>query len=390
MSTATSTIFGLIFLGLGNASVFLMYKLWGYPFDHETRTSAAPKSLMFIHRAIGYAYLILYIFMMWHMVPRLWNYQVELPPRTVAHLMLGITIGVLLLVKISILRFFRHFEEAMPYIGTALLICTYLLIGLSIPFTLRESVRQVSSNVFSDASLQRTHTRLQMAGLPPDAPLDQLATRRKLREGQDVLLKKCVQCHDLRTILARPRTPPDWVRTVDRMAIKPIIGEPITLEDQWTVSAYLIAITPELQVSAKEQRRQRMQASQAQNALAVLTNLDEVADQVVVNPDEVTDEVIVNPDEVIVNPDEVIVNPDEVEETDETPAEDAYDPEAARELFEITCSLCHDLSDVDNVPPTSEEETTELIARMIDNGLFLEEEDIKIIARYLNETYVNP
>ena len=379
MSTATSTILGLIFLGLGNASVFLMYKLWGYPFDHETRTSAAPKSLMFVHRAIGYAYLILYIFMMWYMVPRLWNYQVELPPRTVAHLMLGITIGVLLLVKISILRFFRHFEEAMPYIGTALLICTYLLIGLSVPFTLRESVRQVSSNVFSDASIERTHTRLQMAGLPPDAPLDKLATRRKLREGQDVLLKKCVQCHDLRTILARPRTPPDWVRTVDRMAIKPMIGEPITLEDQWTVSAYLIAITPELQVSAKEQRRQRMQASQAQDALAVLTN-----------PDEVADEVIVNPDEVIVNPDEVIVNPDEVEEIDETPAEDVYDPDAARELFEITCSLCHDLSDVDNVPPTSEEETTELIARMIDNGLFLEEEDIKIIARYLNETYVNP
>ena len=377
MSTATSTIFGLIFLGLGNASVFLMYKLWGYPFDHETRTSAAPKSLMFVHRAIGYAYLILYIFMMWHMVPRLWNYQVELPPRTVAHLMLGITIGVLLLVKISILRFFRHFEEAMPYIGTGLLICTYLLIGLSVPFTLRESALRVKGNVFSDASLQRTHARLEMAGLPPDTPLDKLATRRKLREGQDVLLKKCVQCHDLRTILARPRTPPDWVRTVDRMAIKPIIGEPITQEDQWTVSAYLIAITPELQVSAKEQRKQRMQASQAQNALAVLTN-----------PDEVVDEAIVNPDEVIVNPDEVIVNPDEIEETGETPTEDAYDPEAARELFEITCSLCHELSDVDNVPPTSEEETTELIARMIDNGLFLEEEDIKIIARYLNETYV--
>ena len=347
--------------------MFLMYKLWGYPFDRETRTSAAPKSLVFVHRAIGYAYLILYIFMMWHMVPRLWNYQVELPPRTVAHLMLGITIGVLLLVKISILRFFRHFEEAMPYIGTALLICTYLLISLSIPFTLRESALRVKRDVFSDASLQRTHTRLQMAGLPPDAPLDKLATRRKLREGQKVLLKKCVQCHDLRTILVRPRTPPDWMRTVARMAIKPMIGEPITLEDQWTVSAYLIAITPELQVSAKQQRRQRMQASQAQNALAVLTN----------------------PDEVVANPDEVIVNPDEVEETDETSAEDVYDPEAARELFEITCSLCHDLSDVDNVPPTSEEETTELIARMIDNGLFLEQEDIKIIARYMNETYVN-
>ena len=109
MSTSTSAILGLIFLGLANASVFLMFKLWGYPFNKETHKSEAPPSLMLLHRFIGYAYAILYVFMMWHMVPRLWNYQVELPPRTVAHLMLGITIGVLILVKIAILRFFPAF-----------------------------------------------------------------------------------------------------------------------------------------------------------------------------------------------------------------------------------------------------------------------------------------
>jgi len=42
MSTSTSAILGLIFLGLANASVFLMFKLWGYPFDKETHTSEAP------------------------------------------------------------------------------------------------------------------------------------------------------------------------------------------------------------------------------------------------------------------------------------------------------------------------------------------------------------
>ena len=252
MSTATSTILGLVFLGLGNASVFLMYKLWGYPFDHETRTSAAPRSLTLIHRLIGYAYAILYVFMMWHMVPRLWNYQIELPPRTVAHLMLGITIGVLLLVKITILRFFRHFEEAMPYLGTTLLLCTWLLIGLSVPFSLRETTLQTSA--FSEAGMQRTRKLLTNAGLPPEAPLDQLASKRKLREGQKTLQKKCVQCHDLRTILVRPRTPADWVRLVNRMAIKPVIGEPIGEKESWAVSAYLIAITPDLQIAMKEQR----------------------------------------------------------------------------------------------------------------------------------------
>lgn len=68
---------------------------------------------MWLHRGLGYAFVVLYV-VMWRMVPRLWTYQVELPARSVAHLLLGFTIGFLLLVKISILRFFRHFEEWMP------------------------------------------------------------------------------------------------------------------------------------------------------------------------------------------------------------------------------------------------------------------------------------
>lgn len=365
MSTSTSAILGLLFLGLGNAAVFLMYKLWGYPFDEKTRTSAAPAPLVLIHRLIGISYAILYVFMMWHMVPRLWNYQIELPPRTVAHLMLGITIGVLLLVKIAILRFFRHFEEAMPYLGTALLLCTYLLIGLSVPFTLRERALRTSQEVFSEAGMQRTHKMLQTAGLPDDAPLDKLASKRKLRDGQDVLLKKCVQCHDLRTILVRPRTPPDWVRLVNRMAIKPVIGEPISQEEQWTVSAYLIAITPDIQNSVKEQRKEEMQASQSQVAL-----------QSAFSP---------QPD-AVQGPDIVTQDPDAIVTASSDQA--SYDPAEALELFEITCSQCHPLADVDNAPPTSEAETRELIARMIENGLFMLEEDIEIIAHYLNKTYV--
>ena len=367
MSTSTSAILGLVFLGLGNAAVFLMYKLWGYPFDEKTRTSAAPPSLVLVHRLIGVAYAILYVFMMWHMVPRLWNYQIELPPRTVAHLMLGITIGVLLLVKVAILRFFRHFEEAMPYLGTTLLLCTYLLIGLSVPFTLRERALRTSQEVFSEAGMQRTHKMLQTAGLPDDAPLDKLASKRKLRDGQNVLLNKCVQCHDLRTILVRPRTPPDWVRLVNRMAIKPVIGEPISEEEQWTVSAYLIAITPDIQNSVKEQRIEEMQASQSQVALESAFSS---------GPD------------VIQDPDTVTQDPDSISIVIESPDQASYDPAAALELFEITCSQCHPLADVDNAPPTSEEETRELIARMIENGLFMLEEDIEIIAQYLNKTYV--
>ena len=348
MSTSMSAILGLIFLGLANASVFLMFKLWGYPFDKETHKSEAPPSLMLLHRLIGYAYAILYVFMMWHMVPRLWNYQVELPPRTVAHLMLGITIGVLILVKIAILRFFRHFEESMPYIGTTLLICTYLLIGLSVPFTFREAALRTQTGAFSDEGIARTRKLLENAGLPAEAPLDQLASKRKLREGQHVLQRKCVVCHDLRTILVKPRTPPDWVRLVNRMAIKPMIGEPIHQEEEWTVSAYLIAITPDIQVSAREQRQEQMRVDEAREAAQIATVAMETETAAVV-----------------------------------------YNEAEAKALFEDKCSQCHPFTDVEDYPPRSKEETTEVIARMIETGLYLEEEEIEIITRYINENYLD-
>ena len=347
MSTSMSAILGLIFLGLANASVFLMFKLWGYPFDKETHKSEAPPALMLLHRLIGYAYAILYVFMMWHMVPRLWNYQVELPPRTVAHLMLGITIGVLILVKIAILRFFRHFEESMPYIGTTLLICTYLLIGLSVPFTFREAALRTQTSAFSDEGIARTRKLLENAGLPAEAPLDLLASKRKLREGQHVLQRKCVVCHDLRTILVKPRTPPDWVRLVNRMAIKPMIGEPIHQEEEWTVSAYLIAITPDIQVSAREQRQEQMRVNEAREAAQIATVAMETETAAVV-----------------------------------------YNEAEAKALFEDKCSQCHPLTDVEDYPPRSKEETTEVITRMIETGLYLEEEEIEIITRYINENYL--
>ena len=355
MSTSMSAILGLIFLGLANASVFLMFKLWGYPFDKETHKSEAPPSLMLLHRLIGYAYAILYVFMMWHMVPRLWNYQVELPPRTVAHLMLGITIGVLILVKIAILRFFRHFEESMPYIGTCLLICTYLLIGLSVPFTFREAALRTQTSAFSDEGIARTRKLLENAGLPAEAPLDELASKRKLREGQHVLQHKCVVCHDLRTILVKPRIPTDWVRLVNRMAIKPMIGEPIYQEEEWTVSAYLIAITPDIQVSVREQRQEQMRSDEAKEAVQTATVAMQAEAATVVGAR--------------------LPRP--------------YNEVEAKALFEDKCSQCHPITDVEDYPPRSEEETTELITRMIEIGLYLEEEEIELIARYINENYLD-
>ncbi|MDE0977671.1 MAG: hypothetical protein OR999_10370 [Arenicellales bacterium] len=47
------------------------------------------------------------------MVPRLWSYQVELPARTILHLALGISIAALLILKLVIVRYFKHMEAKL-------------------------------------------------------------------------------------------------------------------------------------------------------------------------------------------------------------------------------------------------------------------------------------
>ncbi|WAS94357.1 hypothetical protein [Nannocystis punicea] len=333
MDVILSASLGLLFLVVGTAAVFLMYYLWGFPFDKATRTSAAPPSLMRLHRQLGWFYISIYIVLMFEMVPRMWNYQVEWPARTVAHMCLGMGVGFILLVKVVILRFFRHLEEWMPALGTSLLACTVMLAGLSMPHAFREmALASEMGDVYGDENRERVKKLLQAAELPSEAPVDELASAASLRAGRQVLLKKCVACHDLKTILDRPRSPLDWVGTVDRMVIKPSFNEPISEFEGWQVTAYLIAISRDLQRSLKERRAAEEQREQADAVLAA-------------PPPGAAPPVATEP----------------------APAP-AIDAAAARKTYESVCSQCHELSEVEKAPPTSEAEVIEVIRRMVDDN----------------------
>ncbi|MFO0677322.1 MAG: cytochrome c [Polyangiaceae bacterium] len=347
MNTSVSAYLGIAFAILGTGTVFLMFHLWGYPFDKATRTSAAPKSLMLLHRAMGYGFFLLYLFMMIQMVPRLMRYQVEFPARTVAHIMLGITIGTILLVKIAILRFFRHLEEWMPYLGVGLLLCTYLLIGLSVPSAFRErqlAMRVAGGDVTSPENLARIQKILPTAGLPKDAPLDALATVDGVKAGREVLLRECVQCHDLKTVLTRPRTPKDWVNTVSRMAEKPVFGDAVTEKQQWAVSTYLIAISPELQESAKKARAAKAKADDAREAAGAAI--------------------------------------------DQPVSARALKPADVKPLFEQKCSECHELDDVNKHKFADTDDVKEILERMVDNGLEATADELDAVKQYLVAVYV--
>ncbi len=350
MDTLGNALLGIIFLLLSAAGTFLMYRLWGYSFDHEKRKSSAPPGMMLIHRLIGYAYAAVYIYLMTQMVPRLWTYEVELPARTVAHMLLGMTIGIIIVVKVSIVRFFKHLESTLvPFLGTGLFICTFLLIGLSVPFAMKEVYlhrNTIGGSAFSTENIDRVKRLIPNAGFPENAKLEDLATVRSFRQGRDVLLSKCVQCHDLRTVLVKPRTPDNWVQTVNRMAERAVFN-PISEEEQWRVAAYLIAISPELQKTFKQKREQDIFAVKSKVAAeaSVRTGLQKGA------------------------------------------IEKVFDLSVARTTFEATCTQCHKLSNVDKSPPASAQGARELVARMVDNGLEAPDQDLEQIVFYLTKTY---
>jgi hypothetical protein len=367
MSSALIAKLGILFLVLGLCATFLMYWLWGFPFDKETRTSAAPKVLMYTHRLLGYLFVFCYIAIMWHMVPRLWTYQVEFPSRTVAHIIIGMTVGFLLLIKISIMRFFRHFEHWMPYLGTSIMLGAVLLIGLSVPFVFREHTLAATApggSVYSAESRTRVAELLPTAGLPDDAPgAEVLSGPESLRKGRDVLLQDCVKCHDLRTILIKPRTPANWYRTVERMAEKPALFAPITPEQQWYVTAYLVAITPDLQGSVKMLRAEKQMKEKTQAASAEIA-LDEPGSEGEGEPMG--------------------------DGAAQTLKKADVDPNKARAAFEEQCSQCHELEDVHDQPPASVADIDELIDRMIENGMEdVSPGDLRLIKWYLLKRYVD-
>ncbi|MBL4636695.1 MAG: cytochrome c [Kofleriaceae bacterium] len=410
MHISTTSLLGIVFLGLSFAATFLMFHLWGYEYDEVNKKSSAPQWKMNIHRGIGFAYVAIYIIMMTEMVPRLWEYQVEFPARTVVHVVLGTVIGVVLLIKVSIIRFFRHLEEWMPALGVSLLMCTVLLAVMSLPAFYREKALAdgaVGGSVYSVENRTRVARLLPEAGLPEDANIEELASEKSLEEGRQVLLGKCIACHDLKTVIAKARTPSDWVRTSKRMALKPSLAAVISLEESYQAATYLIAITPSLQQSAKSKRANDKERGVSQEAVEAVLVADETPDAA---PEVMMDAGVPEAVEAIEDKkNSKVKKPKKPKKprkdktapvvsagtpTETTPPKvvekpkPKYDAAKAKELFNDECSLCHGIGDVDDAPPTSRDEVNSVLRRMVGNGLDLEKEDLSLIRKYMLRRYV--
>lgn len=348
MSITISMWLGILFLVLAITAVLLQAVLWGPKYwNEELKKTEAPKAWLRVHAGVGYLYGLIYVVMMWNMFPRLWEYQYELPARTVIHATVAIVLGVLLITKIIILLFFRHFEEAMPQFGFGLLMCTIILITLSVPHAARAV--DLQGRIADPENLERVKKvvgELDFGEAQPD--LDLVVSRRGLQTGRDLLVNKCVTCHDMRTILIKPRTGQRWHETVVRMKDKPdpFSSEPLTDEEAPFVTAYLIAITPDIQASRKSKAKQERQQAEVQ---------------------EKTMEAMAK-----------IAAADTGVEVDEA---------KAKEILQNRCTDCHELDEVENYGGGDLAAWNEMIARMIDEGAEVPEDEGAVLAAYLAKTY---
>lgn len=340
MSTTLSMWLGIAFLFLAILAVLLQAWLWGPKFwNEEKKKTEAPRAWLRVHAFAGYAYGAIYVVMMWNMLPRLWEYQYELPARTVFHAVLAITIGVLLICKILILIFFRHFEEAMPRYGFGLLLCTVIMTTLSVPYALR--VHDFDGRTADPENVERVRTLLGEVDLGPGVDVNELVSPESFDRGRRVLVGKCITCHDMRTVLVKPRTAKGWHKVNERMLEKPaVFGEALDADDLPYVTAYLVAITPDIQKSAKSRREDSRELMARSDAVVEAMHDAEVS-------------------------------------------ADAVDEAAGEALLQKKCVECHELDDVTAHGGDDAAGWRSVIASMIDEGAELSDDEIAVLTNYL-------
>jgi mono/diheme cytochrome c family protein len=369
MNTTSSMMLGIGFVVLGVTAVLLQAWLWNPKYwDEAAKKTHAPRPGLVAHKLVGYSFGAIYLVMMWNMLPRLWEYQVELPARTVVHAVAAIVLGVLLFTKIAILRWFRYFEEAMPKLGLGILTCTVVIGTLSIPFALRAEGYGFAP--MDPANVERVRGLLATVEFEEGVDREALVTEDALARGRRVLVGECVRCHDMRTILAKPRTAGGWYDVVMRMTEKPsVFGEPIALDDVPFVTAYLVAITPEIQESrklaaAQERERAKMIASVVDGLTGGGGGSDTVA-----------------PAEAAVAK-EPTPTPAAAPAAKSEPAV-AVDEAQGKALLGSLCTQCHELDEVEKHGGDDPEGWSKVVRAMVAEGAEISEPEAKQLVPYL-------
>lgn len=216
MSMQTTMVLGLVMTAIAVVNALLMAWLWRFPMQPDPTgrdpngVSTAPRAGTNTHRVLGYVFVLAYAGLLTEMLPRIWEYRVATPV-SVLHGALGMFVGVVLVVKIAVIRRFRQFGNRLPWIGGTLAVSTLIVSALGI--VPAWTVLQPRASLSAD-----------------------------LVAGRDAVSRKCNQCHGASVIAGEREDARKWARITREMQrfSRTIPGkEPISEDERILAAAYL-------------------------------------------------------------------------------------------------------------------------------------------------------
>ena len=131
MSASLSALLGSLFVLLAGANV------WGMLHASRASKGHAIGRAIWAHRIGGYAFVLIFGAMCFFMALRLKGVSEELPPRIILHVLLALLLAPVLLVKVLIARYYRHYSAALLPLGVTIFVLSFALVSMNLaPYVL--------------------------------------------------------------------------------------------------------------------------------------------------------------------------------------------------------------------------------------------------------------
>ena len=229
-----------------------------------------------------------------------------------------------------------------------------------------------------------------------------------------MVVQRCSQCHDLRTVLAHPRTGAGWLSVNRRMQDKPTFDRPLSDDEVLLATAYLVAITPALQQSVRRQREEELARQEAATAVraddVAITSASDAsapdAGPLAIDAGIAAIDGGVDGGRPVRRPRRdagatrsavdagvVAVQPARVDAgapAAPIPEPLRYSAALGRRLVAERCTECHGNEDVDEHGGDDRLGWSSVVRRMIAQGAELDPDEARIVAQYLAATYPRP
>lgn len=185
------SLLSLLVLILAIVAVITMYEVFG-----RTNQRSNIESLKRIHKANGFMYILLFLFIAYFCLSFIISSKTELSPRSTFHSIFALTIIVLFLLKVSITRIYRQFYNQAKTLGLLIALITFGVVWTSGGYYFL--VTSFGRETTFDKIMQ--HKR---KGLVKGTSEGKRRTMIEIREDQESIVQgktlfetKCSTCHD--------------------------------------------------------------------------------------------------------------------------------------------------------------------------------------------------